>query len=197
MARMKRSLLALSLCLFCSSAWAQTEGMELNFGGTSFTYNPGNGLTYHPFKPHNVRASNAPSGSLVITTSPTDYYVKAWKDGWLTVTGNVMLVLDPSGSPPGIGYLASPNFTFRLFKNGAVNDCSDASGAAPVASQPAYQFPGLWHVLHIPVTFKTWASADDKFRFCLQATTNGPSSYIDGNTAHTRLTVTIDSPGSP
>jgi hypothetical protein len=190
-----KHLIALALCLISSVAMAQTEGMELNLPSNT-SWNPGVNATYAPFRPTTVRWNTAPSGSLISTTSPTDFAVKAWKPGIIQATGNVMFVLDVTAYPPGYGTMTNPNYTVRIFKNGAANGCNDGGGG-PVASQAGYQVPGYWYIIHIPIAFATQAATDDTFRFCLLATTNGPNNYIDANPAHTRLTVTISSPAAP
>lgn len=200
MTGMKRVALALFLWLFCAPAWAQTEGIELNMGATPVPWNGGVSSTYHHFRFTHVRNTNAPSGALVSSAYPGDYYIQAWKSGWIAFTGNVRLILDTASYPPGFGTNNPPNYTLRVFKNGPANGCEDETTQLtyndPRGSRAGYQAPGLWYVIDIPMNIRLWTEANDKWRFCMVATSD-KTLTIDGNTGHTQLAVTISSTSAP
>lgn len=128
-----------------------------------------------------------------IIDTPADYGFRAPADGWYSFEGILNLVLDSTQPPPPGG----PNFTFRVFKNGAPGSCVDGTGIDPVGANVGYPqggcignlpaVAGLWWIVWVPIAIKVKLNCGDMIRFGLWYSTNSAADYIDGNPAHTRL----------
>lgn len=143
---------------------------------------PWEGGPYAPM-PLQVRVSDAPEDAF------RDGAIVAWKDGWLEIGGQIMVVLDHAQTAPN-----PPNFTFRIWPDAKCESPVSGPGAAmPMPSASGYTNP--WWVAYIPIYMKVRLHQGDRIFPCLYASTNNPdgatTNYIDGNPAHTRLHVTL------